>query len=87
MPATKKRVVRAQPEPRKEVYGEDCIRLYFGLLCIISLLAAVTVANDAAIHLIFGPPPAPPPPPPPPVKQGFAALVEGLVQWGKYSQA
>ena len=86
MPATKKRAVHAKPELRKDVYGEDCIRLYFGLLCIISLLAAVTVANDAAIQLIFGPPPSPPPPPAP-VKQGLAALFDGLVQWSKYSQA
>ena len=63
MPPVRKRSIRDKEHAKlKEAYGTDCARLYFGILCIVSLLAAVTVANDAAIHLVLGPPPAPPPP-------------------------
>jgi len=81
MPAARKRKVRDRGDAKmKEAYGSDCARLYFGLLCIISLLVAVSIANDAAIRLVFGPPPAPPPPPPP-VKQGVAAITAAVAQW------
>ena len=83
MPPARKRSIRDKEHAQlKEAYGADCARLYFGILCVVSLLAAVTVANDAAIHLVFGPPPAPPPPPPPPpLRRGVAALLDALMQW------
>ena len=65
----------------KEAYGSHVARVRIvGLLCIISLLVAVSIADDAAIRLVFGPPPAPPPPPPP-VKQGVAAITAAVAQW------
>ena len=85
MPPARKRSIRDKEHAKlKEAYGTDCARLYFGILCIVSLLAAVTVANDAAIKFVLGPPPAPPPPPPPPpppARHGVAAFFDALMQW------
>ena len=54
MPPVRKRSIRDKEHAKlKEAYGTDCARLYFGILCIVSLLAAVTVANDTAIHLVL----------------------------------
>tara|TARA_X000001036_G_scaffold430460_2_gene463153 strand:+ start:253 stop:522 length:270 start_codon:yes stop_codon:yes gene_type:complete len=85
MPPVRKRSVRDREHAKlKEAYGTDCARLYFGLLCVVALLVAVSVANDAAINLVFGAPPAPPPPPPPTLaKHGLQRLVEGLGLWGR----
>ncbi len=86
MPPRKRNVRDREHAKLKEAYGTDCARLYFGLLCVISALVAVSIANDAAIRLVLGPPPAPPPPPPP-VKHGVAALVEGMAQWVRSAAA
>ena len=55
MPAARKRKGRDRGDAKmKEAYGSDCARLYFGLLCIISLLVAVSLYCSA--HSLWDPP-------------------------------